>query len=71
MITYSDVGGLSYVRLQQNYPDRIHRIHIDFQEGIDFVKLSRIAETLGIEAAHKIAFLVKNLYECFVQRDCL
>ena len=40
VITYSDVGGLSYQRLRENYPDRIHRIQIDFQKGIDFVELS-------------------------------
>ena len=30
VIVYSDVGGLSWTRLEQLYPERIHRIHIDY-----------------------------------------
>ena len=30
MIIYSDVGGLSWQRLKQLYPDRIHKILIDY-----------------------------------------
>lgn len=30
VIVYSDVGGLSYARLQMLYPERIHRMYIDY-----------------------------------------
>ena len=71
VIIYSDVGGLSWSRLSQLYPERIHRIHIDYQKGIDFVNLSQVAEQLGIEERSRASFMIKNLYECFLQRDCL
>ena len=71
MITYSDVGGLSYPRLQQLYPERIHKIYIDYQRGIDFVKISEVAEKLGIAEKSRMSFMIKNLYECFLQRDAL
>lgn len=30
-----------------------------------------MAEQLGIVESSRVAFLIKNLYECFLQRDCL
>ena len=71
IITYSDIGGLSYARLQQLYPERIHKMHIDYQKGIDFVSLSKVAEKMGIKEQSRISFMIKNLYECFLQRDAL
>jgi len=71
VITYSDVGGLSYARLCQLYPERIYHHQIDFDKGIDFVNLAQVADKLGIYESSRISFMIKNLYECFLQRDCL
>ena len=46
LVTYSDVGGLAFARLKVLYPERIHQFHIDYQKGIDFIKLQEIAEQL-------------------------
>ena len=49
----------------------MHRLHIDYSQGADLKKLLVIGNHLGIERrASTLAFLVKNLYECFLQRDC-
>ena len=71
VITYSDVGGLSWTRLNQLYPDRIHKIYIDYIQGIDFRSLQQVAHAFGMPESYRAAFLIKNLYECFLQRDCL
>ena len=31
------------------YPERIHKVQIEYQKGIDFINLSQVAEQLGIE----------------------
>ena len=66
MIIYSDVGGLSWQRLIQLYPERIHKIYIDYQKGIDFLELGQVAEHLGIPESSRLSFMIKNLYECFL-----
>lgn len=53
------------------FPERIKHILIDFQKGIDFISLSEIASDLCIKEQSRVGFMVKNLYECFIQRDCL
>jgi len=53
------------------YPERIKRILIDYQKGLDFISLSQIAEDLGIKENSQASFMVKNLFECFMKRDCL
>ena len=70
VITYSDVGGLSLSRLQKLYPERIHQIDIDYQKGIDFISLNKFSDQLDIAERSRASFMLKNLYECFVQRDC-
>ena len=64
------MGGLSWAKLRQHYPERIHEIQVDYQHGIDFVALSDFAQKMGIQEPSKVSFIIKNLYECFLQRDC-
>ena len=44
---------------------------IDYQKGIEFKDLYKLASDLGISERSRLSFLIKNLYECFLQRDCL
>lgn len=46
-------------------------MYIDYQKGIDFVSLAQVAEKMGIKEQSRISFMIKNLYEMFLQRDCL
>ena len=71
VITYSRHGGQALNRTLALNPADVHRLHIDYSSGADLKQLLVIGENLGIERrASTLAFLVKNLYECFLQRDC-
>lgn len=66
-VTYSDVGGLSGNKLRSLYPDRLHKIHLDYVDGINFVEMQEVALKLGLgDKAGTFTFLIKNLYECFI-----
>ena len=53
------------------FPKDVHRIYIDYTNGCNMTDLLEISKNLGIKRrASTLAFLVKNLYECFLQRDC-
>ena len=63
---------MPYSKIEEKYPDDIYKIYVDFKKGLNLIDLLRIAPDLGLSRAHAstLAFIVKNLYECFVQRDC-
>ena len=71
VVTYSKNGGQSVKRIEALHPDSLHRLHIDPSKALDINELLVIGENLGISRrAHTLSFLVKNLFECFEQRDC-
>lgn len=43
VIIYSKHGGLILHKIEQLYPDSVHKIYFDANEGLDFVGLSKIA----------------------------
>eukprot|EP00354_Favella_ehrenbergii_P003523 CAMPEP_0170471290 /NCGR_PEP_ID=MMETSP0123-20130129/13542_1 /TAXON_ID=182087 /ORGANISM="Favella ehrenbergii, Strain Fehren 1" /LENGTH=191 /DNA_ID=CAMNT_0010738855 /DNA_START=441 /DNA_END=1016 /DNA_ORIENTATION=- len=53
------------------HPNSIHTIPIDYIKGLAFSDLLKVSRHLGLpDCESKLAFLIKNCYECFVQRDC-
>lgn len=73
MITYSRRGGMSYERISNLYPSEIYKLPIDFVKGVQFMDLLKVWKDLGFKdrsCESKLAFLIKNCYECYVQRDC-
>lgn len=53
------------------YPHDIHHLPIDFVKGVQFNDLLGIAKNLSLkDCDSKLAFLIKNLYTCLVERDC-
>lgn len=53
------------------YPHSVHRILVDYIKGTDFADLMQVSRHLGLrDCESKLAFLIKNCYECFIQRDC-
>ena len=71
VITYSSHGGMHYKKLLEDYPDDIHRIYIDYAKGCNLRDLLCVARKLELNdnQSSTLSFLIKNLYECFVQRD--
>ena len=43
---------------------------IDYEKGLNLMELQTISKNLGVANSSKLAFLFRNLYECFKQRDC-
>lgn len=72
LITYSSRGGMTLQRIEMMYPESIHKIYVNVEEGLDLATLLNVANNLGIaDQQSSLVFLIKNLYECFIQRDCL
>lgn len=72
VIIYSRHGGLTIEKIEKRFPESINKIFIDAVKGIEVNDVTQVAKDLGI--VHKqssLVFLIKNLYECFVQRDLL
>ena len=67
VIIYSKHGGQPLSRIMANHPRDVHKIHIEYAEGLDLKDLLHIGEDVGIERrCSTLAFLTKNLYECFL-----
>ena len=62
---------MEYYRARKLYPQDFHEIQVDYCKGVDFKELHTVAKKLGLVGCDsKLAFLIKNCYECFIQRDC-
>lgn len=58
--------------VQKRYPDTIHEIYIDVSEGLNLQSLLKVAGDLGVvQKQSNLIFLIKNMYEAFIQRDAL
>lgn len=50
----------------------MHHINVDVEKGLDLNILLEVADNLGIhEKQSSLVFLIKNMFECFIQRDAL
>lgn len=68
VIIYSDLGGNQLKDAQEQ--DKFHRIYIDIQKGLNVNMLAMVANELGIaEKKSEMIFLLKHLYDCYIQRD--
>jgi succinyl-CoA synthetase beta subunit len=68
---YSPAGGMSIEDVAHKTPHLIYKLPIDIHVGPDVEQLVKVAENLGI-AEHKsqLVFLLKNIYDCFLEKDC-
>ena len=65
-------GGRSLKSHIESNPDSVRKLQIDYGKGPNLKDLLEISENLQIERrGSTLAFLVKNLYECFLQRDAV
>ena len=70
VIIYSDEGGTSLHEAQEKRPEKFHKIYVDVFKGLDVQQLSQVANELGIaDKKSEMVFLLKHLYDCFIQRD--
>ena len=54
----------------EKHPEKFHKIFVDVSKGLDVQVLSKVANDLGIaEKKSEMVFLLKHLYDCFIQRD--
>jgi len=52
-------------------PEKIHKIQVDPIKGLNVDDLILAAKNLGAEKQKtEIVFMFKNLYDCFMERDC-
>ena len=72
IFTYSKYGGKTIERLLRERPESVKTLQIDYAQGINLFAMKKIAEDLGCKnKASTLSFILKNIYECFIQRDCL
>jgi succinyl-CoA synthetase beta subunit len=63
---------MSLVTIEKRYPDSIFKIFVDIEKGLDLQILLKVATNLGVhEKQSSLVFLIKNMWECFIQRDAL
>jgi len=62
---------MSLERVERLHPTSIYRIHVDYIKGLAFEDLMQVSRNIGLpDCESKLAFLIMNCYECFIQRDC-
>lgn len=75
VITFSERGGMvgDITKIEQDYPESIHHIEVDPHRGFDIFEAQQVATKLGVSYRKNsaLAFILKNMYECFIQRDAL
>lgn len=72
MLTYSKQGGHPLDRLIRIFPGSVRRQQIDFDTGIREELAQQVAEELGLpQRAESFSTMLKGLYRCFTERDCL
>lgn len=68
---YSPAGGMSIEDVAAEDPSKIFKYHVNPFTGPDVDELSKAAANLGIpEHKSQLVWLMKSLYDCFVDRDC-
>ena len=68
---YSPAGGMSIEDVAHKSPELIFKLPIDINKGPSVDELVKVAENLGVpEHKSQIVFLLKSIYDCFVEKDC-
>ena len=68
---YSPAGGTSIEDVAHKTPELIFKLPVDINHGPNVEDLVKVAENLGIpEHKSQIVFLLKSIYDCFVEKDC-
>lgn len=68
---YSSAGGMSIEDVAHTNPEKIHKIPIDINKGVDIEPLLKACSDLGLdEHKSQMVFLFKHLYDCFLEKDC-
>jgi succinyl-CoA synthetase beta subunit len=70
VIHYSKMGGMTFKKIMNEYPDDMHAIYVDFIRNLRMGELLNVATDLGIESQKSsLTFIIKHLYDLFVERD--
>jgi len=68
---YSPAGGMSIEDVAHETPEQIFKINVNPFTGPDVDDLLKAADNLGIpEQRSQLVWLMKSLYDCFIERDC-
>lgn len=67
---YSPAGGMSIEDVAETNPEQIFKLQVPLS-GLNDADLVRAASELGIpEQADQVKTMFKNIYECFMKKDC-
>jgi len=68
---YSPAGGMNIEDVAHSNPEKIFKIKIDTNKGLDIDDLIKAANNLGLkEQKSDVAFLFNHIYDCFKAKDC-
>ena len=68
---YSPAGGMSIEDVAEKEPEKIFKIPVHPQNGLDIDDLLKAATNLGCDDyKSQIVFLFKHVYDCFMEKDC-
>ena len=68
---YSPAGGMSIEDVAHSNPEKIFKIKVDTNKGLDIEELLKAADNLGLKDQRSdVAFMFNHLYDCFIHRDC-
>lgn len=68
---YSTEGGMSIEDVAEEFPDKIHKLHVNPFTGPEVDDLIKAAENLGVpHMKSQVVWLMKSLYDCFMDKDC-
>lgn len=67
---YSPAGGMSIEEVAEKEPEKIFKLPVHPQQGIDEAAFRQAAHNLGIgEQEDQVVNMLSKIYECFMARD--
>ena len=67
---YSQEGGMAIEDVARDTPEKIFKLKVDINKGLDVEDLLKAAVNLGLEDyKSQVVFLFKHLYDCFIEKD--
>ena len=68
---YSPAGGMSIEEVAEKEPEKIFKLPVPHQTGLDQALLKKAAADLGIGAQEdQVVNMLTKIYECFMAKDC-
>ena len=67
---YSPAGGMAIEDVAHSNPEKIFKLYVDVTKGPEVRDLQEVAKNLGIPECNQIIFFFKNIYDCFMEKDC-